>query len=48
MLDAAITNKQMTADQKAAILKHLQTGPVPFWSKPVPHKAPLPVNAPTS
>jgi hypothetical protein len=42
MLDAAITNKQMTADQKAEILKRLQTGPIPFWSKPVSHKEPMP------
>lgn len=45
MLDAAITKKQLTTDQKAAILKGLQTGPVPFWSKPVPHKKPLPATA---
>jgi hypothetical protein len=48
MLDAAIANKQMTTEQKAEILKRLQTGPIPFWNKPVPHKAPLPANAPTS
>jgi hypothetical protein len=38
MLDKAIADKQMTADQKAGILKRLQTGPVPFWSKPASHK----------
>jgi hypothetical protein len=44
MLDKAITANQMTADQKTEILKRLQTGPVPFWSKPV-HK---PVAAPAA
>jgi hypothetical protein len=48
MLDTAITNKQLTTEQKAAILKRLQTGPIPFWNKPVPHKAPIPANAPTT
>lgn len=38
MLDTAITNKQLTTAQKTEFLKRLQTGPVPFWSKPVPHK----------
>jgi hypothetical protein len=41
MLDTAITNKQLTADQKTEILKRLQTGPVPSWSKPA-HKAVAP------
>jgi hypothetical protein len=48
MLDTAITNKQLTTEQKAAILKRLQTGPIPFWNKRVPHKAPLPANSPPS
>ena len=48
LLTTAVNNKQMTADQKAAILKNLQTGPIPFWSKPVPHKQPLPVGASTT
>jgi hypothetical protein len=47
MLDKAIADKQMTGDQKAEILKRLQTGPVPFWSKPVPHKT-VPPAATTS
>ena len=38
MLDAAITNKQLTAAQKTQILQRLQTGPVPYWNKSVPHK----------
>ena len=39
MLDAAITNKQITAGEKTQILKRLQTGPVPNWNKTVPHKS---------
>jgi hypothetical protein len=46
-LDKAIADKQMTADQKTEILKRLQTGPVPYWSKPVPKKA-VPPAATTS
>lgn len=48
MLDTAITNKQMTTDQKTEVLKRLQTGPIPFWSKPVSHKVPMPASAATS
>jgi len=48
LLTTAVNNKQMTADQKAAILKNLQTGPIPFWRKPVPYKQPLPVGASTT
>jgi hypothetical protein len=44
MLDTAITSKQLTAAQKTEILNGLQTGPVPFWSKPVRHK-PVPAAA---
>ena len=42
LLTTAVNNKQITADQKTDILKRLQTGPIPFWNKPVPHKKPLP------
>jgi hypothetical protein len=38
LLDAAVKNQQLTAAQEQAILKRLQTGPIPFWSKPL-HKA---------
>jgi hypothetical protein len=38
LLDAAVKNHQLTATQEQEILKHLQTGPIPFWSKPM-HKA---------
>ncbi len=34
-LDAAVANKQLTADQEAKIIKRLQTGPIPFWNKPL-------------
>ena len=42
LLTTAVNNKQITADQKTEILKRLQTAPIPYWSKAVPHKAPLP------
>jgi hypothetical protein len=38
VLDAAVTNKKLTAAQEQAIVKRLQTGPIPFWDKPT-HKA---------
>ena len=46
MLDTAITNKQLTAAEKAQILKRLQTDPVPYWNKPVSHKSVTPANPP--
>jgi hypothetical protein len=47
-LDAAVANKQLTADQEAKIIKHLQTGPIPFWNKPMhAGKAPRPAAATT-
>jgi hypothetical protein len=39
LLDTAVTNKQVTSAQEQAILKRLQTGPIPLWSKPPPRKA---------
>ena len=48
LLTTAVNNKQISADQKAEILQRLQTGPIPFWSKPVPHKKPLPATAQTN
>ena len=42
LLTTAVNNKQITAAQKTEILQRLQTGPIPFWNKPVPHKKPLP------
>jgi hypothetical protein len=40
VLDAAVTNKKLTAKQEQAIIKRLQTGPIPFWSKPMQKAAP--------
>ncbi|HEY0830462.1 MAG TPA: hypothetical protein VGE99_04915 [Candidatus Dormibacteraeota bacterium] len=34
-LDDAVTNKKLTAAQEQAIIKRLQTDPIPFWSKPM-------------
>jgi hypothetical protein len=51
VLDAAVTNKQLTAKQEQAIVKRLQTGPIPLWNKVTrPGKAPTttaPANATT-
>jgi hypothetical protein len=38
ILDAAVTNKHLTAKQEQAIIKRLQTGPIPLWSKPAARK----------
>jgi hypothetical protein len=38
LLDAAVKSQQLTATQEQAILKRIQTGPIPFWSTPL-HKA---------
>ena len=32
-----VTNKQITSEQEQKILQQLQTGPIPFWDKPM-HK----------
>jgi hypothetical protein len=37
-LDAAVTNKQLTAAQEQAIVNALKTGKLPLWDKPLPHK----------
>ena len=36
LLDAAVTKKQLTAAQEQAIIQQLKTGPIPYWSKPMP------------
>lgn len=36
VLDAAVTNKKLTTTQEQAIIKRLQTGPIPLWNKPRP------------
>jgi hypothetical protein len=33
LLDAAVTNKQLTSAQEQAIIQQLKTGPIPFWDK---------------
>jgi hypothetical protein len=38
VLDAAVTNKKLTAAQKQAIIKRLQSGPIPLWDKPIQKK----------
>src|SRR4030088_2872720 len=48
LLDAAVTNKQLTATQEKTILHHLQTGPIPFGNKPVTHKKPTPTASPAT
>jgi len=32
LLDTAVTNKKLTAAREQAIIKQLQTGPIPFWN----------------
>jgi hypothetical protein len=34
VLDAAVTNKKLTPAREQAIIKRLQTGPIPLWNKP--------------
>ncbi|TAN33710.1 hypothetical protein EPN29_05395 [bacterium] len=36
LLDAAVKSKRLTGTQEQAILKQLQTGPIPFWNTPAP------------
>jgi hypothetical protein len=45
ILDSAVTNKKLTSAQEQAIIKGLQTAPIPFWSKPM---RPLKPNAPAT
>jgi hypothetical protein len=44
VLDAAVTNKKLTSAQEQAIIKRLQTGPIPLWDKPAgkPRTTPSP------
>jgi hypothetical protein len=37
ILDAAVTNKKLTPAREQAIIKRLQSGPIPLWDKPI-HK----------
>jgi hypothetical protein len=36
VLDAAVTNKKLTPAREQAIIKRLETGPIPLWNKPMP------------
>jgi hypothetical protein len=46
LLDTAVTDKKLTVTQEQAILKRLQTGPIPLWSKPT--RAANPTATPTA
>ncbi len=35
LLDTAVKNKKLTSAQEQAILKQLQTGPIPLWTAPI-------------
>lgn len=49
MLDAAVKSSKLTATQEQAILKRLQTGPIPFWNSPPRRpKAPAPASPATT
>ena len=41
LLDTAVTNKKLTPVQEQAILKQLQTGPIPLWNTPIKRKTPV-------
>ena len=42
VLDAAVTNKKLTPAREQAIIKRLETGPIPLWNKPMPARKPAP------
>ncbi|HSP10760.1 MAG TPA: hypothetical protein VLU92_14355 [Candidatus Dormibacteraeota bacterium] len=49
LLDVAVKNQKLTPTQEQAILKQLQTGPIPFWSSPPRKpKAAVPASPPTT
>jgi hypothetical protein len=48
LLDTAVTNKQLTSTQEAAILQQLQTGPIPMWNTPIKRKTPTPASPATT
>jgi hypothetical protein len=39
LLDKAVTDKKLTSAQEQQILQRLQTGPIPFWDKPMKRAA---------
>jgi hypothetical protein len=48
LMDTAVTNKKLTSAQEQAILQRLKSGPIPFWSSPVKHKAAAPPSPATT
>lgn len=43
VLDAAVASKKLTSTQESAIIKQLQSGPIPYWNSPLhPVKKPAP------
>ena len=48
LLDSAVTSKKLTTTQEQAIIKHLQTGPIPYWSKPLSAARPKATPTPAS
>ena len=45
VLDAAVTNKKLTPAREQAIIKRLQTGPIPLWDKPLRKPAATPATS---
>ena len=45
VLDAAVTNKKLTPAREQAIIKRLQTGPIPLWDKPARKPAAAPATS---
>lgn len=45
VLDAAVTNKQLTPAREQAIIKRLQTGTIPLWNRPAHQPAATPTTA---
>ena len=48
LLDTAVTNKKLTAAQEQAIIKQLQTGPIPFWNTSMRRPKPVAPASPTA
>lgn len=40
LLDQAVATGQLTSDQEQKVLQRLQTGPIPYWDKPLKRPAP--------
>jgi hypothetical protein len=45
VLEAAVTNMKLTSAQEQAIIKRLQTGPIPLWNKPIHKPSAVPTPA---